>query len=130
MKATWSFTAVTEDDWCVITNENAVDSASADKVRMDYAVFAEDKLPTIQKPKVTVFRESDRVSTYLYAIVAGPFDYFEKNVAGLPEMKIYARKTVMADLALMKDEMFMVTECGMHFYKEFFGKAYPFRKYD
>ena len=129
MKATWQFTAVTEDDWCVITNENAV--SSDHQAFMDYAsVFGDDKLPVIQKPRVTFFRESDRISTYLYAIVAGPFDYFEKNVEGLPEMKIYARKTVMADLALMKDEMFTVTECGMHFYKEFFGKAYPFRKYD
>jgi len=28
------------------------------------------------------------------------------------------------------DHMFDVTECGMHFYKDFFGKAYPFNKYD
>ena len=76
------------------------------------------------------FHESDRISTYLYAIVAGPFDYHEKKVEGLPLMSIYSRKTVFEDLSRTSDEMFKVTECGMWFYKELFGVAYPFRKYD
>jgi len=64
------------------------------------------------------------------AIVAGPFDFHEKNVDGLPPMRIYARKTVFADLSRTSEEMFAVTMGGMHFYKDLFGKAYPFRKYD
>jgi aminopeptidase N len=67
----------------------------------------------------------------LFAIVAGPFAYHErKPTAGLPPMRIYARKTVFDALSLSQEEMFNVTEAGMHFYKDFFGKAYPFRKYD
>ena len=81
-------------------------------------------------PKTSVFRESDRFSTYLFAIVAGPFDFFERNTPGLPPMRIYARKTVLDALELSQEEMFNVTQSGMHFYKDFFGKAYPFRKYD
>jgi len=42
-----------------------------------------------------IFRQSDRFSTYLMAIVAGPFDYHEKNEEGLPPMRIYARKSVI-----------------------------------
>lgn len=79
---------------------------------------------------MSIFGESHRISPYLYAIVAGPFDYHEKKVEGLPLMRIYSRKTVFADLSVSSEEMFRVTECGMWFYKELFGVAYPFRKYD
>jgi len=64
------------------------------------------------------------------AIVAGPFDFYERNTPGLPPMRIYARKTLLADLAHLSEEMFNVTSAGMHFYADYFGKAYPFRKYD
>jgi aminopeptidase N len=74
--------------------------------------------------------ESDRISPYLYAFIAGPFDFYERKTEGLVTMRIYARKTVFDGLESRKDEMFNVTEAGMLFYKRFFGKAYAFRKYD
>ena len=43
-------------------------------------------------------------------------------------MRIYARQTLLNDVN--HKEMFNVTEAGMEFYKDFFGKPYPFRKYD
>ena len=43
-------------------------------------------------------------------------------------MRIYARASIIDEVNF--DEMFLVTMCGMHFYKDMFGKAYPFRKYD
>jgi aminopeptidase N len=64
------------------------------------------------------------------AIVAGPFDYHERNTPGLPPMRIYARKTVFDALTLSHDEMFNVTQAGIRFYQDFFGYPYPFRKYD
>lgn len=63
----------------------------------------------IASPRVSVFNESDRYSTYLFAIVAGPFDFHERNTPGMPPMRIYARKTVFADLSLTSEEMFNVT---------------------
>lgn len=50
------------------------------------------------------------------AIVAGPFDYHERNTPGLPPMRIYARKTVFDALTLSHDEMFNVTQAGIRFY--------------
>lgn len=64
------------------------------------------------------------------AIVAGPFDYHERNTPGMPPMRIYARKTVFEALSLSHDEMFNVTQAGIRFYEDFFGYPYPFRKYD
>ena len=75
-----------------------------------------------------MFKESDRYSTYLFAIIAGPFDYHERNTPGMPPMRIYARKTLIESVNY--DEMFTVTQNGMTFYKDFFGIAYPFGKYD
>ena len=43
-------------------------------------------------------------------------------------MRIYARKTLLADVN--HELMFDVTESGILFYKDFFKKDYPFRKYD
>lgn len=135
MKAVWQFAAYTEDDWTVISNEHEIEGTDEADTLLEVAemtkiIFKEQAL-TIKNGKTSVFRESDRYSTYLFAIVAGPFAYHErKPSAGLPPMRIYARKTVFDALSLSQEEMFNVTEAGMHFYKDFFGKAYPFRKYD
>jgi aminopeptidase N len=82
----------------------------------------------IKNPVVTDFPVSARVSTYLYAIITGPYGFHERQPDDLPPMRIYARSSVLD--SVNKDLMFSVTEGGMRFYKEFFGKAYPFNKYD
>ena len=43
-------------------------------------------------------------------------------------MRIYARKSLLE--SVNHELMFNVTIGGMRFYKEMFGKEYPFRKYD
>lgn len=43
-------------------------------------------------------------------------------------MRIYARKSLIQDVT--HEEMFKVTKCGMDFYKDLFGRPYPFAKYD
>ena len=83
---------------------------------------------SIRAAKATAFQTSVRISTYLYAIVAGPFDYHEKQAEGMPKMRIYARKTLKKDVNHV--DMFNATECGIRFYEQFFGRAYPFSKYD
>jgi len=42
-------------------------------------------------------------------------------------MRIYARKTLMP---IDGEEMFRVTRVGMKGYKDYFGREYPFGKYD
>jgi aminopeptidase N len=61
-------------------------------------------------------------------LAAGPYDYYENKTEGFPPMRIYLRKTLMADFS--PAEMFTVTRAGMTIYKDYFGKAYPFAKYD
>ncbi len=110
LKAVWNFSALVEEDWCVVSNEHeAVDQSRQDRLRSTAeevnSIFGGDI--AVAKPKAFVFRESDRFSTYLFAIVAGPFDFFERNTEGMPPMRIYARKTLIE--SVNHDEMFTVT---------------------
>lgn len=43
-------------------------------------------------------------------------------------MRIYARRSLFKDCDF--NEMFNVTQAGMTFYHDLFGKKYPFNKYD
>jgi aminopeptidase N len=135
LKATWALSAVVPEDWVVIANEqeDPAKEGTFDAVKASLgetaALFEKTDIWTgIASPKCFLFKESARVSTYLYAIVAGPYDYHESIVEGLPPMRIYARATLKEDVN--HKEMFLVTQCGIRFYTELFGKAYPFGKYD
>lgn len=78
--------------------------------------------------RMSLFNTTPKISTYLYAICSGKYDYYESNNEdGLP-MRIYLRESLKADLD--PSEMFLVTKAGMKTYKEYFGIAYPFSKYD
>lgn len=78
--------------------------------------------------KVIPFKQSYKISSYLYCICAGAYLYQERNTEGLPPMRIYARKSLISELNF--DEMFTVTQAGIKFYSVFFGATYPFNKYD
>ena len=43
-------------------------------------------------------------------------------------MKIFLRNSLKDELN--PQEMFNITQAGMKMYKEYFGQAYPFDKYD
>lgn len=76
--------------------------------------------------KVIAFPQSDKISTYLFAICAGPYKYLERNDPGFPPMRVYYRRCIDYDF----NEMIDVTQAGMKFYEDYFGIAYPFKKYD
>lgn len=118
--------------WDAVSNEFAVvDEARSQQdfaqVKDVAALFGQD-LASFGELKVIPFKESYKISTYLYAICAGSYAYHENHVEGLPPMRIYARKSLIGDLNF--DEMFKVTGAGIKFYSVFFGQTYPFNKYD
>ena len=132
MKAKWEFSAITNGDWTVISNEAECDDAARVQSLKDVVDEAKglfsDKEITFTDAKTTVFPLSFKISPYLYAFVAGPFGFFERKTEGMPVMRIYARESLVKDIR--HEEMFTATEVGISFYSEFFGRAYPFRKYD
>jgi aminopeptidase N len=133
IKATFTFRAQVPSDWIAISNEASIEDAHqtgelAESVSQAASLFPEHAHLKIEGAKSFVFPESFKISTYLYAICVGAYGCHERHTEGLPAMRIYARQTLIDDVN--HKLMFDVTESGMVFYKDFFGKAYPFRKYD
>lgn len=134
LKATWQFSCKTEADWTVISNEAEGEVQPEARSALDEALgrtaetFKSKAETTPADAKQVFFDLSYKISTYIYAIVAGPFGYHERVKEGFPKMRIYARQTLVQ--VVNHEEMFNVTESGMEFYKDFFGEPYPFRKYD
>lgn len=79
------------------------------------------------------FSETEKMSTYLTSIVAGPYD----GVVGEPYHSVDGRDIplgtwVRKSLApyLDAEEIFLITRQGFEFYENSYGHPYPFRKYD
>lgn len=126
---------VVPSDWVTISNDY-VDPAKDDSYASNAGSLAQvaelfgepSSWTSIDTPTHFCFITTPRISPYLFAIVAGPFDYFEELKEGYPPMRIYARKTLKQYINHV--EMFKVTKCGIKFYEELFGRKYPFGKYD
>ena len=133
LKATWQLSAMTDGEWTVISNEAEIEDAAAQQTlskSMDDALqlFPDSGIAFTDR-KGAIFQQSFKISTYLYAIVAGPFGFHERAaVDGSPRMRIYARQSLLGDVR--HEDMFTATQCGIDFYEKYFGRAYPFRKYD
>jgi aminopeptidase N len=112
LKATFDITVTAPPNWDVISN------AVAQTEKQGYA-------------KVHQFATTPKISTYLVALIAGPFsswhDKFKDKYAEI-SLGIYCRKS----LAKFMDagELFDLTKRGFAFFHEKFDIAYPFGKYD
>ena len=112
LKATFAFTATAPAHWQVISN-NPVKSVteSGDK-------------------KTWSFTTTPVMSTYITAIVAGPYSFVSDEYKGkktIP-MSIYCRKSLFEHMDA--DEIFLITKQGFAYFEQVFGLAYPFEKYD
>ena len=67
------------------------------------------------------------MSTYITAVVAGPYHRVQAEHDGIP-LGIYCRQSLAEYLD--PDEIFEVTRQGFDFYHQAFGVRYPFGKYD
>ena len=112
-KATFTISAITPKHWEVISNYD-VDSV------MDVG-------PDSKKVQ---FKESQVISTYVTAIVAGPYQHVHDEYVGektIP-LGIYARKSFFQYVDA--ENIFRVTKEGFAYFEKTFGLAYPFGKYD
>jgi aminopeptidase N len=112
-KATFTISAITPKHWEVISNYE-IDSVT--DVGSD--------------SKKVQFKESQIISTYVTAIVAGPYQHVHDEYVGektIP-LGIYARKSFFHHVDA--DNIFKVTKQGFAYFEKTFGLAYPFGKYD
>jgi aminopeptidase N len=79
----------------------------------------------------TVFKESERISTYLVALIAGPYaewtDTYSDEHKTIP-LGIYCRASLAEFMDA--DRLFTETKQGFGFYHDKFATPYPFSKYD
>ena len=113
LKATFTLTATVPSHWEVISN-------SPVKSKFDIA----------DKKSVWEFLPTPRISTYITAMIAGPYYHVHDEYIGekTVPLGIYCRKSLAPSLD--PEDIFLVTKQGFAYFEKVFGLAYPFEKYD
>ncbi|MBI1375915.1 MAG: aminopeptidase N [Frankiales bacterium] len=114
LKAEFALTVTAPDDWQVVSN------AATPQPEPDDAAMA-----------VWRFDPTPRLSTYVTALVAGPYHVVRDEYAGphgTYPLGVFCRQSLAEHLDA--DEVLTVTKQGFEFFESAFGTAYPFGKYD
>jgi aminopeptidase N len=116
LKATFVFTVTAPADWQVISNG---------------APTAVETIPQAlggkPGPSVHHFAPTQPMSTYVTALIAGPYHVVRDHHDGI-DLALYCRGTLAEHLD--SDRLFTETKQGFDFFHQAFGVRYPFGKYD
>ncbi|MFC4603238.1 aminopeptidase N [Rhodococcus kronopolitis] len=112
LKATFDVAVTAPEDWKVISNSATVETLAA-------------------TPGRHVFRTTPRMSTYLVALIAGPYsawtDSYSDEHGHIP-LGLYCRASLAEHMDA--ERLFTETKQGFEFYHRNFGVPYAFGKYD
>ena len=113
LKATFTLTAIAPKHWSVISNSPVEEKTE----------LAGDKTKWRFKP-------TPRVSTYITALIAGPYYSVSDTYVGKKSVPlgIYCRKSLAEHLD--PEDIFLITKQGFAYFENVFGLEYPFEKYD
>jgi aminopeptidase N len=115
LKATFQFTVTAPTEWAVVSNSPTP---------------APDRLDDTRS--VWTFSPTPVLSSYVTALVAGPYDVVTSELTSrdgrVIPLGIYARKSLFEFLD--SDYIFDKTREGFAYFEEKFDFAYPFEKYD
>jgi aminopeptidase N len=111
LKASFTFTVLAPSDWVVVSNNPGQAQPVAGKENI----------------KRWTFGATPKMSSYLTAIVAGPY-HGVRDRHGDVDLGIFCRQSLAQYLD--PDEIFTVTKQGLDFYGEAYKFPYPFQKYD
>ncbi len=109
LKAVFRLTVRAPRDWVVITNA----AASAQ--------------PAEGEPGTWQFLDTPRMSTYITALIAGPYHHVHDSHDGI-DLGLYCRGSLAQHLDA--DELFQITKQGFDYFHRVFDYRYPFGKYD
>jgi aminopeptidase N len=109
LKATFRVTVRAPRGWVVVSNGEVTER------------------PADGEAGTWVFAETPRMSTYITALVAGPYASVHDEHDGIP-LGIYCRASLVQHLDA--EELFAVTKQGFDFFHRVFDYRYPFGKYD
>ncbi|MFG1626380.1 aminopeptidase N [Kribbella sp. NPDC049227] len=118
LKAPFTFTVSAPARWVVISNAPAPEPTP-------YAGENGEELARWEFPP------TERISTYITAVVAGPYhvvtDVYEGPNGSYP-LSLLCRPSLKEALDI--EDLFEVTKQGFELYEKAFGTPYPFHKYD
>ena len=89
-----------------------------------YQVFGEEPI------RAHEFPQSYKISTYLYAVMAGPYQIFESDADPEIPQRIFCRKSMAKHVEKLAQQWFEVSIKCIRFYEEFFSTKWPFGKLD
>ena len=129
LKGAWRLSVTAPADWQVVSNSPTPDPLP---VATDGEEEEADSADTASPRKARwVFEPTPRISTYITALVAGPYhvvrDTHEVGGKVIP-LGVFCRKSLAEYLD--PDEIFEITKQGFDFFTAAFDFPYPFEKYD
>jgi len=109
LKATYKMKVEVPAEWQVVTARREVS--------------IEDK----GNRKIWDFPVSDKFSTYIFSLHAGPYKVWEDKAGDIP-LRLLARQTLAEYVEI--DHWFKITKQGFDYFQKYYEVDYPFHKYD
>lgn len=109
LKATYELKVRAANDWQVISSTT------------------ESSVETLGDAKLWHFPKSEKFSSYIFSLHAGPYKIWE-DMAGDVPIRLMARQSLAQYVAV--DEWMGYTKSGIEHYNDYFEIPYPFKKYD
>ncbi|NUS08578.1 MAG: aminopeptidase N [Nonomuraea sp.] len=119
LKAVFQLTVLAPADWEVVSNAAPVSVTDLDGQTGRHG--------GVQAARRWEFAPTPVISTYITALVAGPYFKVTSEHDGIP-LGLYCRASLGEHLDA--DNLFEVTRQGFDFFHQVFGVRYPFGKYD
>ena len=114
LKADWQLTVTAPSHWQMVSNSPTP-----------------EPIPAGEGTATWRFDPTPRISTYITAIVAGPYHVVRDEYVGphgTYPLGVFCRNSLATHLDA--DEIFTLTKQGFEFFEETFATPYPFAKYD
>jgi aminopeptidase N len=122
LKARFTLAITAPEGWKVVSNTSVEHEETYDFIRIP----GQPVQPEIQRLR---FRETQPISTYLFAFAAGPFAEFRDN-ASPNYTRLFVRKSKAEQARKELAEVFRLHREGLKFLAEYFNYPFPFPKYD
>jgi aminopeptidase N len=133
LKAKMTLSLTIPDDWIAVGNEKEVryDHAAKEGKRVLErfgTTWFLDFYADQSKVAAYAFDKTPKISTYLYALCAGPYRVFEDYDPMYVPQRVYVRESLVENL---RYELIMgITKTTLDLYQKTYGHRYPFSKVD
>ncbi|CAK77944.1 unnamed protein product (macronuclear) [Paramecium tetraurelia] len=129
LKGTLKLIAQAPKEWKIISNEKKVEGnlQNIELVLVQELGYIQHK----DDYQIQEFVKTKKLSTYLYAVVAGPYEEIKcEELHNGIEMSLFCRVSLKQFLQGDSNDIFKLTKDGMKYYEQLFQFPYPFSKYD